>query len=102
MIAGRAEDFETEDTVMVGEAPEFTVVKGHRYRATVSLSFVEAQFGRNDQIAERLTAAGFADVEVTGDGRTRTAEATWPKDDATGPIDSHISAITDITVAASG
>ena len=55
----------------------YTVRQGRRYRARIELGLFE-QVASNDMIAERLREAGFAEVNVTGDGRTREAEALWP------------------------
>ena len=60
----------------------FTVQQGKRYRATISLGVLE-RLASNATIADRLEAAGFAEVSVTGSGRTRIAEALWPGADAT-------------------
>ena len=63
----------------------FTVQMGRRYRATISLGWLE-RWASNDTIAEQLRAAGFSDVSVTGSGGTRTAEALWPGPDTTGEM----------------
>jgi transketolase N-terminal domain/subunit len=59
----------------------FTVHQGKRYRATISLGLLE-RLASNDAIADRLKAAGFTEISVTGSGRTRVAEALWPRADA--------------------
>ena len=43
----------------------FTVKRGRRYRATISLGLLESLAG-NDMIAGRLRAAGFAEVSIKG------------------------------------
>jgi hypothetical protein len=58
---------------------EFTLQAGKRYKATVTLGFVE-RLASNDTIAEKFRAAGFTDVEVTGEGGTRYAEGVWNAD----------------------
>lgn len=58
----------------------FTLQKGKRYKTTVTLGFVE-RLASNDVIADKFRDAGFADVEVTGEGATRYAEGVWSKDD---------------------
>lgn len=60
---------------------EFTLQKGKRYRATITLGFVERLAG-NEVIAEKFMTAGFIDVRVAGKGGTRVAEGTWNADDA--------------------
>jgi hypothetical protein len=76
----------------------FTVHQGKRYRATITLGFIERQFTSNKDIAARLTKAGFSNVTVTGDGSDRYAEGLWAGPDMTGPIDSHLSHIEELSV----
>ncbi len=77
---------------------EFTVQRGRRYKATISLGFVE-QLAGNETIAERLRSVGFTEVRVTGEGRTRVAEALWPKDDATASMPAQVSSVAEIQQA---
>jgi len=74
----------------------FTVQQGRRYRATISLGWLE-RWASNETIAEQLRAAGFSDVSVTGSGGTRTAEALWPGPDTTGEMPPQIIAVVDQT-----
>ncbi|MGQ0672338.1 MAG: hypothetical protein ACT4N2_05595 [Hyphomicrobium sp.] len=60
--------------------PNFNLTRGQRYKATLTLGWVE-QFAGNDLIAGELAKAGFADVAVEGSGETRVAEGTWTGDD---------------------
>jgi len=76
----------------------FTVQQGRRYRATITLGWLERWVG-NDVIAEKLRAAGFSDISVTGSGWTRTAEASWPGRDATAEMPPQIADVIDITGA---
>jgi hypothetical protein len=76
----------------------FTVRRGRRYRATISLGLHESLAG-NGTIAERLRAAGFAEVNVGGSGSIRYAEALWPNDDASAEMPSQVSSVTEIEVA---
>ena len=76
----------------------FTVKRGRRYRATISLGLLESLAG-NDMIADRLRTAGFADISIKGSGSKRQAEALWPHDDATAEMPEQISAVTEIEVA---
>jgi len=62
-----------------------TVHKGVRYRAVIALNFWE-QVASNDAIKEKLVEVGFTDVQVTGSGHVRNAEATWPLSDATAQV----------------
>ena len=73
----------------------FTVRQGKRYRATIVLKGIE-RWASNDTIAERLRAAGFADVVVSGMGDKRTAEAAWPGPDNTGEMPAQIDTVVEI------
>jgi hypothetical protein len=73
-----------------------TITTGHRYSATVTLSFVEA-FADNSRIASVLISAGFADVAVTGSGNTRTATGTWTGATMTRAVDPHLSNVRDLS-----
>lgn len=76
----------------------FTVRRGRRYQAIISLGLLES-FAGNDMIADRLRAAGFTDISVNGSGTTRHAEALWPNDDATAEMPAQVSAVTEIEAA---
>ena len=73
----------------------FTVRRGCRYRASLRLGLLE-QFADNAMIADKLAAAGFTDVQVTGSGADRTAEASWDRDDASAPLPSQVSEIVEV------
>jgi len=73
----------------------FTVQQGKRYRATISLGLFE-RFAGNEMIAAKLREAGFADVQVTGRGGTRHAEAVWSGADTTAEMPSQITAVAEI------
>jgi len=75
--------------------PQFTVRRGKRYRAKISLGLIESLAG-NETVAEELRAAGFADVVVTGSGRNRAAEALWPQDDASAEVPRQITSVTEV------
>lgn len=72
------------------------IMTGHRYSATVTLSFVEA-FADNGRIASILTGAGFAHVIVTGSGTTRLATGTWTGATMTHAVDPHLSSVRDVS-----
>lgn len=76
----------------------FTVRRGQRYRATLSLGLLES-LADNEMIADRLRGAGFADVNVVGSGSTRLAEGSWPSDDASAELPSQVTAVTEIEEA---
>ncbi len=78
---------------------DVSLKQGHRYAADVVLNFFEA-LASNDQIASMLTSHGFANVVVTGNGGVRQAEGTWTGADISGPPDSHIRNLRDITAPA--
>jgi hypothetical protein len=73
-----------------------TITTGHRYSATVTLSFVEA-FADNSRIASVLISAGFADVTVSGSGNIRTATGTWTGATMTRAVDPHLSNVRDLS-----
>jgi len=74
----------------------FTVRQGGRYRATLTLGWLE-RWASNDQIVEQLRAAGFSDISVSGSGWTRIAEASWPGPDTTAEMPSQITEVIDLT-----
>jgi hypothetical protein len=67
----------------------FTVRQGKRYRATLSLGWLE-RWASNETIAGKLREAGFSEVKVDGSGGTRLAEAFWPGPDTTAEMPSQI------------
>jgi hypothetical protein len=73
----------------------FTVKQGKRYRATITLGWLERWAG-NETIAERLRAAGFSEVSVSGSGGTRMAEAVWAGPDATGEMPAQVTEVIEI------
>src|SRR5262245_47914380 len=75
-------DAELPHVIPLAQAETFTVRRGRRYRATITLGGFE-QFAGNGRIAEELERYGFTDVVVAGSGRTRLAEATWNGPDTT-------------------
>ena len=78
--------------------PKFTVKRGRRYQATLSLGLLES-FASNDMVADRLRAAGFSEVDVEGTGASRSAQALWANDDATAEMPSQVLSVTEIEVA---
>lgn len=73
----------------------FTVRHGKRYRARVHLGIFE-QVVDDAAIADKLRAAGFENVIVTGSGRDRYALGTWSGPDTTTELDDHISDVQEI------
>jgi hypothetical protein len=73
----------------------FTFRKDRRYRATISLGFVE-QLAGNGLIADMLREAGFTEVSVTGSGREREAEMQWLDDDGTGDLPPQITSVVEM------
>ena len=71
---------------------EFTVEKGKRYKATITLGLLQS-VASNEMVADKLREAGFADVSVTGSGRTRTATGLWACETISGTIPNEISDI---------
>jgi hypothetical protein len=76
----------------------FTVRRGRRYRATLTLGLIE-QLAGNGVIAAKLREAGFDEVAVTGSGEQRTAEAVWVNEDTSAPLPPQVTAITEIEQA---
>lgn len=70
----------------------FTVQRGKRYRAIITLGWLERLAG-NEVIAEKLCSAGFSDVRVSGSGALREAEALWTRPDATSEMPAQITTI---------
>lgn len=73
----------------------FTVRQGKRYRASIVLEGIE-RWASNEIIAKQLSAAGFADVVVSGLGDRRTAEAAWPGPDSTGEMPAQVTEVVEI------
>jgi hypothetical protein len=73
-------------------AGEFTVHKGKRYRATLSLNSVE-RLADNALIASKFRALGFSEVRVTGVGAIRRVEGFWSRKDASTPLPPQIIAV---------
>lgn len=74
--------------------PTFTVRQGKRYRATISLGWLE-RWASNETIAGKLLEAGFSEVVVTGAGAGREAEGLWLGPDATAEMPSQITQVTE-------
>jgi hypothetical protein len=74
---------------------KFTVRKGRRYLAEVTLGFIERLAG-NDRVAAEIGKVGFTEVEVKGQGRRREAKALWPLEDRTGDIPPRITKIVEL------
>jgi hypothetical protein len=75
--------------------PTFTVHQGKRYRAIITLGWLESWVG-NSTIASKLEEAGFAEVLVTGSGATRIAEAVWSGADTTGEMPPQVSDVAEV------
>ena len=69
----------------VSFAGDFTVHKGKRYRATLSLNSVE-RLADNALIASKFRALGFSNVRVSGAGAIRRVEGFWPRKDASADL----------------
>lgn len=52
------------------------LIKGKRYKAELELGLIQRQFG-NDRVQQELEGYGLKQVTVTGQGKYRTAEATY-------------------------
>jgi hypothetical protein len=74
---------------------KFTVRQGKRYRATITLSGIE-RWASNDMIASRLRDTGFSEVNVSGLGTARIAEALWPGADTTAEMPAQVAEVIEI------
>jgi hypothetical protein len=74
---------------------EFTVRKGKRYRATITLNWAERLAG-NERIARYLREAGFTEVDVSGRGGTRLATALWEHSDRAGEVPPQIAELEEL------
>jgi hypothetical protein len=102
-VAGAFPGFAAGAADLVGGARTFTVRHGHRYRATLALSWLEQLVGNADAIIQdKLKEAGFQGVVVTGSGATRFAEGVWNGPDTTAPLDPHITDVVELTPALAG
>lgn len=72
--------------------PTFTVQRGKRYQATITLGVLE-QLAGNEMIAKKLRDVGFEDVRVSGQGGIRHAEAVWPGPDTSAALPSQITSV---------
>jgi hypothetical protein len=66
-------------------AGEFSVQKGKRYRATLSLNSVE-RLVENALIAKKFRAIGFSKIRVSGAGAIRWVEGVWPRENASATL----------------
>jgi hypothetical protein len=76
----------------VSFAGEFTVHKGKRYRATLSLNSVE-RLADNALIGSKFRALGFSNVRVSGAGAIRRVEGFWSRKDASADLPPQIIAV---------
>jgi hypothetical protein len=75
--------------------PTFTVQRGKRYQAILSLDWVE-RLASNEILAQKFRELGFSDVRVSGKGSTRSAEALWPAQAASAEIPAQIKSIKEV------
>lgn len=76
----------------------FTVRRGYRYRATLTLGLLES-LASNEMIAAKLEEAGFSEVSVEGKGAVRHASAIWPNDDTSAALPKQVTSVEEIGVA---
>lgn len=62
---------------------------GKRYRLSIALEGLEKSTP-NEFVAETLASYGFRDIQVTGNGATRSAQARWNPPANPVPIDPRI------------
>jgi hypothetical protein len=73
----------------------FTVEKGKRYKARITLGFVQ-RLATNEMVAGKFMEVGFTNVVVNGSGGERHATGLWPHHDATAEIPNEIDHIHEI------
>ena len=73
----------------------FTIRRGRRYKATISLGFLQS-FASNEAIGDKFRTLGFTEVAVTGEGENRTVEGLWPLADVTAPLPPEIIGVTEV------
>jgi hypothetical protein len=64
-------------TVMVTQGKIQSLETGQRYKAIIALTEAEAFFASNGLIENKLRAAGFKEVVVTGSKTQRVASGVW-------------------------
>lgn len=74
---------------------EFSLGQGKRYRATLTLGWLE-QIAGNDRIAAEMAKAGFANVEVEGEGETRVAQGVWTRESKEVSLPEQVTAIVEV------
>lgn len=74
---------------------DFTLTRGNRYRATLTLGWLE-QLAGNDMIAAELMRAGFTDVSVEGAGEARTAEGVWSGESQQVPLPEQVTDLVEV------
>lgn len=81
-----------------GAPGTFTVHRGKRYQATVTLNWLEQGFATKDVVEKKFEGFGFtnvnADQKTAG---TWQVTGTWPGADTTEPIDPHLSNIIELS-----
>ena len=59
-------------------------------------SFTRERIASNDVIADKFRTAGFADVDVHGEGSTRYAEGVWNKEDLKPTYPAQVSDVSEV------
>ncbi len=75
----------------------YTLRKGKRYRATISLGLFQG-VASNEMVANKFREAGFTEVEVAGSGRMRLGTGLWPHDDASAEVPDEVTSVSEIEV----
>jgi hypothetical protein len=77
--------------------PVYTVRRGRRYQAAITLGFFE-RLASNETVAGKFRDVGFTEVKVSGSGRLRQGYGLWPHPDASAEIPEQITSIKEIEV----
>jgi subtilisin family serine protease len=77
----------------------YTVHRGRRYRATVTLGF-PGLLADNATVESFVAHYGFTNVHATGSGSVRQVVALWPGPDMTAPLDPRLSNVTELPAVA--
>lgn len=77
---------------------KITVRQGKRYRASITLNWLQQQFATNEKLAQMFLNLGFSEVQVVGTGAVRQVSGLWPLQDASAEVPPEVDAVEEIEV----